>query len=318
MKERPILVIDALNSFSRHYCANPTMSENGEHAGGFVGFVKSVGTLCSQFFPRKVIIVWESGGNQKRRDISGGSYKGGRRPQSLNRYYENDIPNTWENHNKQIALTIESLKCLPVQQIYVKDTEADDVIGYICKYKFSNENIIVVSSDRDLYQLINERVVQWSLNQKRIIDSAEVIKKFGCSPQNFCSVRAFVGDSSDEIEGVKGAGFKTLCKRFPEVAEHEFISVQDLALKAQEVSKSSNAQIYRTMFESVEDAKKNWRLMNLDVSSMNGEQVKKIEHQLGTCEPNPNKMALLRILVREGLRSVDIDTTFLQIKACAK
>jgi 5'-3' exonuclease len=318
MEERPILVIDALNSFSRHFAANPTMSENGEHAGGFVGFVKSIGSLCSQFFPKKVIIVWESGGNQKRRDISGGSYKSGRRPQALNRYYENDIPNTWENHNKQISLTVEALKCLPVQQVYVKDTEADDIIGYICKYKFADSKIIIVSSDRDLYQLIDDRVTQWSLNQKKIIDSSEVIKKFGCSPQNFCSVRAFVGDSSDEIDGVRGAGFKTICKRFPEVAGQDFISVQDLVLRAQEMTKTSNAQIYQTMTESIEDVKKNWRLMNLDISSMNGDQVKKIEHQLGTSEPSPNKMELLRILVREGLRSIDIDTTFLQIKACAQ
>lgn len=316
---RPILVIDALNSFSRHYCANPTMSENGEHAGGFAGFIKSVGSLCFQFSPKKVVIVWESGGNQKRRDSSGGSYKEGRRPQSLNRYYENDIPNTWENHNKQISLTIEALKCLPVQQIYVKNTEADDVIGYICKYKFPAEKIIVVSSDRDLYQLINDRVVQWSLNQKKIIDAQEVIAKFGCTPENFCSVRAFVGDSGDNIQGLKGAGFKTISKRFPEVSGHDFVSVQSLAESARKkIESGSRAAIYETMSSCADDARKNWRLMYLDVSNLNGDQVKKIEHQLETTTPAPNKMALLRILVREGLRSFDIDTTYLQIKASSQ
>lgn len=317
--DRPILVIDALSSFSRHYCANPTMSENGEHAGGFVGFIKSVGSLCYQFSPKKVIVVWESGGNQKRRDASGGSYKDGRRPQSLNRYYENDIPNTWENHNKQIALTIEALKFLPVQQIYVKDTEADDVIGYVCKYKFLEEKVIVVSSDRDLYQLIGENVTQWSLNQKKIIDSSEVVEKFGCTPQNFCSVRAFVGDSSDNIKGIRGAGFKNISKRFPEVASENFVSVQALAEGARAmISSGSNAAIYRSMSDGETEAKKNWRLMNLDISNLNGDQVKKIEHQLGTFAPEPNKMALLRILVREGLRSFDIDTTYLHIKACSQ
>lgn len=317
MFDRPILVIDALNAFSRHYCANPTMSENGEHAGGFVGFIKSVGALCHQFFPKKVIVVWESGGNQKRRDTSGGTYKDGRRPQSLNRYYENDIPNTWENHNKQIALTIEALKHLPIQQIYVKDTEADDVIGYICKYKFTEERVIVVSSDRDLYQLINENVSQWSLNQKKIIDSKEVIEKFGCSPKNFCSVRSFVGDPSDNIKGVKGAGFKTISKRFPEVSGEDFVDVHHLAERARrEIQLGSNATIYKLMSECEGEARKNWKLMYLDLGSLNGDQVKKIEHQLGTPAPHPNKMALLRILVREGLRSVEIDTTYLHMKSC--
>ena len=64
----------------------------------------------------------------------------------------------------------EALKNLPVSQIYVKDTEADDVIGYICRYKFPESNIVVISSDKDLYQLINHRVTQWSLNQKKLVD----------------------------------------------------------------------------------------------------------------------------------------------------
>jgi len=316
--ERPILVIDALNAFSRHYCANPAMTENGEHAGGFVGFIKSIGALCSQFSPKRVIIVWESGGNQKRRDASGGSYKDGRRPQSLNRYYENDIPNTWENHNWQMSLTIEALKHLPIQQIYVKGTEADDVIGYVCRYKFTQDKIVVVSSDRDMYQLINDRVKQWSLNQKKLIDESDVLEKFGCTPQNFCSVRCFVGDASDNINGVKGAGFKTLGKRFPEVGEKEFISVQTLVEKARSLATPKGPAIYRTMSESEVEARKNWQLMYLDISAMNGDQVKRIEHQLGTSLPQPNKMALLRILVREGLRSVDIDSTYSNIKASSQ
>ena len=148
------------------------MSENGEQAGGLVGFLKSLGPLCNQFRPSKVVIVWESGGNQKRADISGGAYKGGRRPRSLNRFYGEDIPDTRENHNNQLSLTIEALKNLPVIQVYIKNTEADDIIGYICNYSFTDSPIVVVSSDKDLYQLINDRVSLWSLNQKRLIDKA--------------------------------------------------------------------------------------------------------------------------------------------------
>lgn len=317
-QNKPILIVDALNAFARHYCANPTMTENGDPAGGFVGFIKSIGSLCSYFNPKSVIIVWESGGNQKRRDISGGTYKDNRRPQSLNRYYENDIPNTWENHNWQMSLTVEALKCLPVRQIYVKGTEADDVIGYICRYKYPDDDIVVVSSDRDLYQLIGPRIKQWSLNQKKLIDGDEVLKKFGCTPQNFCSVRSFVGDASDNIEGVKGAGFKTLSKRFPQVAGEEFVSVESLIESAGQQMKEKNVQVFNSMVEGAEEAKKNWRLMYLDISNMTGDQVKRVEYQLGTSPPQPNKMELLKILLREGLKSVDITTTYINIKACTQ
>jgi DNA polymerase-1 len=298
----------------RHYCANPTMSENGEPAGGLVGFLKSLGPLCDQFNPTQVIVVWESGGNQKRRAMSSGSYKDGRKPAKLNRYYEDDIPNTVENHNNQISLLIEALKSLPVRQIYVKDTEADDVIGYICNYKFKESKIVVVSSDRDLYQLIDDRVLQWSLNQKKLIDSNSVIEKFGVSPQNFCVARCFTGDASDSIEGVKGAGFRTLAKKFPELIKEDFFSVSDLVERSKELAKSSGANIYKSIIEGEEDAKKNWKLMHLDISRLNGDQIKRIEYQLGISLPSSNKISLLRLLVREGLKSVDLNSTFATLK----
>lgn len=291
------------------------MSENGEPAGGFVGFLKSLGWLCDQFSPKKVIVVWESGGNQKRRNESGGSYKDGRRAPSLNRYYEDDIPNTKENFSSQVSLTIEALKNLPVQQIYVKDTEADDIIGYICTYKFLNERVVVVSSDRDLYQLINDRVSQWSLNQKKLIDSDEVVQKFGISPVNWCVARSFIGDDSDSIDGVKGAGFKTISKRFPELSRQEFVSVSEVVQRARALSESSNAGLLKSIIEGEDLARRNWKLMHLDISRLNGDQVKRVDHQLDTTAPGPNKMALLRLLVREGLRTVDIDLTFSNIKA---
>lgn len=291
------------------------MSENGEPAGGFVGFLKSLGWLCSQFSPSKVIVVWESGGNHKRRNESGGSYKNGRRAPSLNRYYKDDIPNTKENFTLQVALTIEALKNLPIHQIYVKDTEADDVISYICTYKFLNNKIVVVSSDRDLYQLIDDRVNQWSLNQKKIIDIKEVIQKFGVSPKNWCVARAFIGDDSDEIDGVKGAGFKTISKRFPELSGDHFVSVSEVVQKAKSLSESSNSHLLKSIAQSEDLAKRNWKLMHLDVSRLNGDQVKRINHQLDTTAPSPNKMALLRLLVREGLKTIDIDLTFSNIKA---
>ena len=291
------------------------MSEHGEPMGGFVGFIKSLGSLCAQFTPKSVIVVWESGGNQKRRDLSGGTYKSGRRAQGLNRYYEDDLPNTQENHSKQISLTVEALKCLPVQQIYVKDIEADDVIGYICSHRLPGDNVIIVSSDRDLYQLINSRVRQWSLNQKKLIDEQEVLQKFGVTPQNFCVARSFIGDSSDSIEGAHGVGFKTISKRFTELSGADQVTIDSIIERAKVLSESSNAEIYKTISQSKDLAHLNWKLMHLDVSRISSDQIKRIDYQLGTTAPDPNKMNLLRILSREGLRAVDIDTTYSNIKS---
>jgi len=299
----------------RHFCANPTMSEHGEPVGGFVGFLKSIGPLCMHFRPSKVIVVWESGGNQKRMAISGGTYKGGSRPRSLNRYYGDDIPDTHENHTNQLSLTVEALKSLPINQVYVKETEADDVISYICKYKFSESKIVTVSSDKDLYQLIDNRVSQWSLNQKKLIDRNEVKEKYGCYPENLVTARCFTGDDSDAIPGIKGAGFKTLLKRFPELGDECHVSVGQVIESAKNQMLGSNVSLFKEIVKNEEHIRKNWKLMHLDVSRLNGDQVKKIEHQLETPHPEPNKISLLRVLQKEGLRDIDINLTFTSIKA---
>ena len=112
-------------------------------------------------------------------------------------------------------LIVKMLHHVPVRQLYVADCEADDVIGYLIRYKFADQHCVIVSSDKDYYQLLSEKVVQWSPGQKKFITPESVFAKFGVTVENFCTTRAIIGDASDNIKGVKGAGFKTLVKRFP-------------------------------------------------------------------------------------------------------
>ena len=97
----------------------------------------------------------------------------GRKPQKLNRFYGNDIPDTVENRNYQLAFTIELLKHTPVKQLYIDSCEADDIIGYLAKNTFRDEAVVIASSDKDYYQLINENVTQWSPGQKKFISKAK-------------------------------------------------------------------------------------------------------------------------------------------------
>ena len=129
MSNKPVLIIDGLNFFTRHFVVNPTMSQNGEHLGGFVGFLKGIRLLSERCSPEQIVVVWEGGGSARRRAIFS-EYKQGRRPQKLNRYYD-DIPDTISNRNKQVALLVEALKYVPIRQIYVTDCEADDAIAYL-------------------------------------------------------------------------------------------------------------------------------------------------------------------------------------------
>ena len=208
MIEKPVLIIDGLNLFTRHFVVNPTMSQNGHHLGGFVGFLKGIRLLSERCNPDQIVVVWEGGGSSRRRAIFA-DYKQGRRPQKLNRYYD-DIPDTIGNRNRQVALLVEALKHVPVRQMYVTECEADDAIAYMTRYHYRDKKCVIVSSDKDLYQLIDERVTQWSPGQKTYITSEKVKQKFGISVPNFVTARAFTGDPSDGIKGVPHTGFKSL------------------------------------------------------------------------------------------------------------
>ena len=106
---KKVVICDGLSIFMRHYCANPTMSKQGYHMGGFVGFLGTLRDLGTRFRPTEVIVVWEGGGSKKRRLLDK-AYKNGRRPTKLNRFYEDDIPDTTDNRNYQIRKLVEALE----------------------------------------------------------------------------------------------------------------------------------------------------------------------------------------------------------------
>lgn len=308
----PIIIVDGLNYFTRHFVANPTMSRQGHQIGGFVGFLKGLKLLNDRLSSRRVIVIWEGGGSPRRRAIFP-EYKSGRRPQRLNRYYE-DIPDTYENRDYQLKLTIESLRHAPVQQIYVSDCEADDVIGYMCRHMFRNNKIVVVSSDKDLYQLIDNNVTQWSPGQKKLITPEEVREKFGVWPTNMCLVRSFVGDSSDGIPGVDGAGFKTMSKRFPLLQEDQSLMLQDVLDDALRHS-ATKVQLYKNIIDQQDIVRRNWKLMHLDIANLSGDQIKKINDSVSSYSPKKNKLEMMRLLIREGVQDFDVDSFFMTLNA---
>lgn len=301
------------NLFLRAYIANPAMSSQGQQIGGFIGFLTSLKLLSERLRPKRVVVVWEGGGATRRRAIYK-DYKSGRKPPKLNRYYEDDIPETPENQDNQIRLIIEALKNVPVQQIYVPDCEADDVIGYVSKYMFADERIVVVSSDKDLYQLIDDRVTQWSPGQKKFITTADVKEKFGIYPYNMSLVRSFIGDPSDNIPGIEGAGFKTMVKRFPALAESASLTVQDI-LDLAENSEFKKVKLIQNICSQTDIVRRNWKLMHLDVSNLSADQVNKIRSAVDSYEPKKNKLSLMRILVREGVQNFDVDAFFMSLSA---
>ncbi len=314
MYDRPVLVIDALNVFIRHYAANPSMNESGEHVGGFIGFLRNIEHLCERTNPKEVIVVWEGGGSVRRRSVLS-SYKDRRRPMKMNRYYGEEIPDSIENRNKQISLCVETLGTTPCKQVYVQDCEADDVITRIVKYLYPEERKVIVSSDRDLYQLLNSKTIQWSPGQKAFITPKTVLGKFNISVENFCTARSFVGDSSDKITGIKGAGFTSMAKRFPELASSTHISVDQIVALASARLSEKKLKLYESIVSGADVAKRNWRLMYLDTRNLSATQIQLIDEKIQKKCQSSNKMDLLKIFRREDIKNFNIDSFFITLKA---
>ncbi len=308
------LIVDGLNLFTRHYVANPSTSENGESVGGIVGTIGAIARLSERFKPDRVIVVWESGGSSRKRAIFS-DYKSGRRPQRLNRYYGDDIPNTVENRDSQLNILISILRNMPVAQIYVPDCEADDVIGYLSKYKLKEWRKVIVSSDKDFYQLLDKQTLIYSPTWKKFVSFKEVREKFGISAQNFCLGKSICGDSSDSIPGVKGAGFKTISKRFPQVKQENFFTISDIITEcSRQIESGSKVKVYRSIINSEDVIRRNWKLINLDTNNLSHSQIAKITNSIDTFSPTRNKMKILKILKNHAIQNIDVDRFFLSMK----
>ena len=308
---KTILIVDALNLFTRHYVAHPALNGNGGHVGGIVGFLYSVIPLVERYSPNEVVVVWEGGGSTRRRAIYS-EYKSKRRPQKLNRYYEKDIPDTVENRNYQIATLVHLLGFLPILQLYVPDCEADDVIGYISKYAFKDKRKVIVSSDRDFYQLLDDKTIIYSPTWKKLVTFKEVQEKFGISPENFCLAKSICGDPSDNIAGVKGVGFKTLAKRFPSLRETNSADLSAIIdICNINISEGSKIKAYQEIVSSEDIIRRNWKLIYLDTVNLSASQIQKINYLIDTFTVSRNKIHMMRALIKEGIQSFNIDRAFL-------
>jgi len=314
MRNRPILIVDGLNCFFRHFVANPSLSENGDPIGGIVGFLKGLQLLLERYNPSRVIVAWEGGGSPRRRSIDS-NYKMGRRPEKLNRFYSEDIPDTVSNRNEQLSKLVKILRHTPVLQFYVSDCEADDIIARLVNVNFSDEDCMIVSTDKDLYQLITDRVKQWSPGQKAELNVDMVLDKFGIHPNNFCVARCFIGDGSDGLKGVPGAGFKAMAKRFPELKTSSFVSVEDILTLCRDRREQKRLKLYDSIISEEEVVKRNWKLMYLGNGNLSASHIKKIDDIVATRSPKRDKLGFMRCLIQLCIKNFDTDKLFMTFRA---
>lgn len=302
--QRPILIFDAMNAFVRSYVAYPTMSVHGYQMGGCIGFLKTLRRIVSEVQPSAVYVCWEGGGSARRRSIFK-EYKLGRVPGKLNRFYEDDIPDTEENRKHQTEALLGMLKHVPVCQLYVRDCEGDDLVAYLCLGPLRGKDKIIVSSDKDLYQLLDSSTKLYSLHKKTYVTHETVFEEFRVQARHFALAKALCGDPGDNVPGIKGVGFKSVAKLFPMMGLEEDVLLQDVIDYAH--SHEEESRLLQRIVENQDDVKRNWRLVYLDGSMVPANQQASIDQRIQNFVPRADRMGLVRNLIKEGINDFDVE-----------
>lgn len=304
MSSRPVVMIDGANLFIRSWAAYPTMSSHGYQMGGTIGFLKTMERLASDLQPKAVYVAWEGGGSARRRALYS-EYKMNRRPERLNRFYEDDIPESEENRKHQLLVLLAMLKMTPVCQLYVSDCEGDDLIAYLCTGHLKHEEKVIASSDKDLYQLLDEKTRIYSLHKKTYITYKTVADEFRVTAKNFAVLKSLCGDPGDNVPGVKGIGFKKAPSLFPVLGTDHDVLLQEIFDYCH--AHLDESVLYGRILENKENVKRNWRLVYLDGSMLSPFQTQRVDNVLSTFSPKVDRMALMRTLIKEGISDFDLE-----------
>ncbi len=305
--ERPVLIVDAMNLFVRSWAAYPQMTSNGEQFGGCIGFLKTLSKITSEVQPKAIYVCWEAGGSQRRRALFK-EYKLNRRPEKLNRFYQDDIPDTDDNRKRQNIALLRMLKCAPVCQIYVTDCEGDDVIAYLSRGPMRNEQKVIVSSDKDLFQLLDDQTKIYNLHKKTYVTKDDVLETFRVTASNFALAKALCGDPSDNIPGVKGIGFKKVSTLFPFLGTEDSVILEDVLNYCH--THSDESRLYGRILENEDVVKRNWKLVYLDGSMLSASQQTQVDQTIAAFVPRTDKITLIRQLITEGIGDFDVERFF--------
>ncbi len=259
-----VLIVDGLNTFIRSFSVNPAINDDGLHIGGLMGFLKSLRYTSDILKPSRVIITFDGKDGSKRRRKIYPQYKETRKvKRRLNRNVDwGTAPQDEEQSMlQQMGRVIEYLEQLPVTLICVDGIEADDCMAYISQQLLPESDIILMSTDKDFLQLVDDRVKVWSPTKKKLYNKQAILEEYGIPSRNILTYRILDGDKSDNISGVRGAGLKSLIKFLPQIAEDKDFTAKNLLDFAE--NSDSKIKLLENIKNSSNIIKRNYLLMQL-------------------------------------------------------
>jgi DNA polymerase-1 len=222
------LLIDGNNLFKIGFHGVKDFYHEGRHVGGIWHFLNTIRRFIEEQNFNKVVVIWDGENNSSARKLFYPQYKENRR------VYKNFNEESYNSQRNRIKQYLEETF---IRQIDIPDNEADDLIAYYCKIS-DNEMKTIFSDDKDLTQLISDKVSIYSPSLKKTYKNGDKIKmdEVEIPHHNILTYKIISGDKSDNIDGIQSLGEKTLVKLFPEILENK-VSFSDILLKAETLLK---------------------------------------------------------------------------------
>lgn len=280
------------------------MNLQGVPVGGVTGFVKFLSKFCQAFQPTNCVVFFDGKNGSAKRKTIFKEYKSGRKPRTIigRQIGFESIDAAAKNQDYQFKALMEILETLPVNVIKCDDFEADDGIGFFIKNKqrytqTQEEDVVIVSCDKDFLQLLSDNVNIYNPISKKIITKENVVENYEVAAVNWLFYRSVTGDKSDNLNGVSGIGAKTLKKVF-DVSLNERFTIDSIK------NLNEENKIAKKLKESIDIIERNEKLMSLSEPLISLLAAERLDYQIRTFEPRLDKKSF--IIKASTINNIDI------------
>jgi DNA polymerase-1 len=308
-----LLLIDGLSLAFRAFYALPTdlATPNGTVTNAVYGFTSMLVKVLTDERPDEIVVVFDAPGRTFRDDLDA-DYKAGRKT-------------TPELFVPQVPLIYEVIDALRIPTLVIEGVEADDVIATLAtRASEAGSNVIVVTGDRDAYQLVHDPYVKVLYNRRGVsdyvlYDEAGVFERTGVTPSQYPEYAALRGDPSDNLPGVPGIGEKTAAKLVSTYGNLEgiFEHLEDLPPKQRQNLAAARERVFlnRQMSLLVRDVPLDVTPGELRQGAWDREQVRVLFEQLAFRTLLPRLLEALgetSAAVAAGAESLDVEVEVLR------
>lgn len=195
-----LYIIDASAYIHRAYHAiKPLTTSKGIPTNAVYGFIKLINKIKNEKKPDYMAVCFDHPSKNFRHTLSP-EYKANRKE------IETDLI-------KQMPIAREAVEAMQLCLLEKSGYEADDIIGTLAKRaEAKNIKAVIVTGDKDLFQLVNENINIWNESKNIMFDKDKVYEKYGIYPEQIVDMLALMGDACDNVSGIKGIGEKTAVK----------------------------------------------------------------------------------------------------------